>query len=127
MTVTDLNQTTRTCVAGASPIGTSLADLARLTVAFTHFLAAHPELPDLHAATVEYTPASVSWALDLLTADFDADGHTAVDTWAKALNTTARPGSGPDALCHTYGAETTLIGFPIRVWSTCLTSPEPQA
>ena len=132
MTFTDLDQPRTTPRARCQrpvtpePIGSSLADLTRLTSAFAHFLAAHPDLPDLHAVTVEYNSASVSWALDLLTADFDAEGWAAVDAWGKALGTCGCTGFNPGTGCDTYDAESTLIGFPIRVWSTYLAAPEPN-
>ena len=128
MTLTDVSRPAEgTAVHTTLPIGTSLADLARLTAAFTLFLNNHPDLPDLHAVTVEYNPATVSWALDLLTADFDTAGHAAVDIWAKALGASAGLSSEPADDCGNYAAETTLIGFPIRVWSTCLTRSGPTA
>lgn len=126
MTLTDVSRPAEgTAVRATLPIGTSLADLARLTAAFTLFLNTHPNLPDLHAVTIEYNPATVSWALDLLTADFDTAGRDAVDTWAKALDASVGLNPGPADAYGNYGAETTLIGFPIRVWSTCLARSGP--
>jgi hypothetical protein len=116
---------TTTTTATAHRIGTSVPDLARLLGALAHFLNSRPDLPDLGFAGVDYDPTTASWGLDLLTADFGDEGRTAVDTWATALGAEAVLSTRPGNPAGTYAASTTLAGFPLRVWSTCLT-PEPD-